>query len=100
MNYSIELGKPSIELASGVVERTFKGIPAEETRRDTADHLVGDLVHSFYSEKHLVGFATYKTAGRGRILYLAGMVIDSEHQGNGLGTSSVRDRQDSARGRA
>jgi hypothetical protein len=91
MKYRVELGKPSIELASGVVERTFKGIPADQTRKDTADHLVGDLVHSFYSKSDLVGFATYKTAGSGRVLYLAGMVIDSDHQGHGLGTSSVKD---------
>lgn len=92
--------RSSVEIdLKGLVRIAKSGFGPQMTEADVRVHVLGgDFVHLLRVDKKEVGFAAYRRfeAGEGKnkegsgqeregtILYLAGIVVDGEHQGMGL----------------
>ena len=93
MNVHIASVVPGLEAATRVAAAGFVQPMTDALREDVDHHLAeGCLVQTFALDVRVLGFAIYRLFefGANRLLYLAGIILDPEIQGQGLAARAIR----------
>lgn len=83
---------PSLKVATKIAASGFCQPISAALEKDVANHLGGgDIVYTILDDdKRAVGFAIFNEFGQHReILYLAGVILDGEHQGREIVSKTV-----------
>lgn len=84
---------PSLDAATQVAAAGFVQPLTDALRQDVDHHLMeGCLVQTFTLDDRVVGFAIYRLCefAEAKVLYLAGIILDPEVQGQGLAARAIR----------